>query len=154
MSTAGSQEDPSLGGIRGGELLSSASAASSRTPAGADVVARAAGIEDATISAVNYAETLQNAARAGVAIEDVDVALEALGITVSPFGRLDARLTASFYRHQSQLSLADRVCLALARSLSRRGVHRRLRAKRQVSRVGPVGIEPTTRGLKVRCSAD
>ncbi|MCV2490323.1 type II toxin-antitoxin system VapC family toxin [Geodermatophilus sp. YIM 151500] len=86
--------------------------------AGADVVARAAGSDDATISAVNYAETLQKAARAGVAVEDVDVALEALGITVSPFGRLDARLAASFYRHQSKLSLADRVCLALARSLS------------------------------------
>jgi PIN domain nuclease of toxin-antitoxin system len=86
--------------------------------AGADVVARAAGSDDATISAVNYTETLQKAARAGVAVEDVDVALEGLGITVSPFGRLDARLTASFYRHQSGLSLADRVCLALARSLS------------------------------------
>jgi ribonuclease VapC len=86
--------------------------------AGADVVARAAGAEDATISAVNYAKTLQMAARAGVAIGDVDVAPEALGITVIPFSRLDARLTASFYRHQSQLSHADRVCLALARSLS------------------------------------
>jgi ribonuclease VapC len=37
---------------------------------------------------------------------------------VSPFGRLDARLAASFYRHRSGLSLGDRVCLALARSLS------------------------------------
>ena len=85
---------------------------------GADVVARAAGSDAATISAVNHTETLQKAARAGVVVEDVDVALEALGITVSPFGRLDARLTASFYRHRSGLSLADRVCLALARSLS------------------------------------
>lgn len=47
--------------------------------AGADVVARAVGSDDATISAVNYAETLQKAVRAGVAVEDVDVALEALG---------------------------------------------------------------------------
>lgn len=83
-----------------------------------DVVAGAAGSDDATISAVNYIETLQKAARAGIAVEDVDVALEALGITVSPFGRLDARLTASLYRHQSGLSLADRVSVALARSLS------------------------------------
>lgn len=44
--------------------------------------------------------------------------MEGLGLTVSPFGRLDARLTASFYRHRSGLSLGDRVCLALARSLS------------------------------------
>jgi ribonuclease VapC len=86
--------------------------------AGADVVAREAASNDATISAVNYTETLQKAARLGVGAEDVDVALEDLGITVSPFGRLDARLAASFYRHQSGLSLGDRVCLALARSLS------------------------------------
>lgn len=43
------------------------------------MVARAVGSDDATISAVNYAETLQKAVRAGVAVEDVDVALEALG---------------------------------------------------------------------------
>ena len=35
-----------------------------------------------------------------------------------PFGRLDARPAASFYRHGSGLGMADRVCLALARSLS------------------------------------
>jgi len=46
-------------------------------------------------------------------------ALEALDVTVSPFGRLDARLAASFYRHRSNLGLGDRVCLALSRSLSK-----------------------------------
>jgi ribonuclease VapC len=85
---------------------------------GADVVSREAANNDATISSVNYAESLQKAARVGVTAEQVDAALEGLGITVSPFGRLDARLAASFYRHGSNLSLADRVCLALARSLS------------------------------------
>jgi PIN domain nuclease of toxin-antitoxin system len=85
---------------------------------GADVVSRQAANDDATISSVNYAESLQKAARVGVTAEQVDAALEGLGITVSPFGRLDARLAASFYRHGSNLSLADRVCLALARSLS------------------------------------
>ena len=86
--------------------------------AGWDVVARGAATDNATVSAVNYAEVIQKAAQHGVAPEDVDAALEALGITVSPFGRLDARLAASFYRHRSGLSLGDRVCLALARSLS------------------------------------
>ena len=85
---------------------------------GWDVVAREAASDDATISSVNYAEVLQKAARLGVQVEDVDVDVEALNITVTPFGRLDARLAASFYRHGSGLSLADRVCLALARSLS------------------------------------
>lgn len=81
---------------------------------GADVVSRAAANNDATISSVNYAEVLQKAASLGVTAEEVDAALEDLGITVTPF----ARLTASFYRHKSGLGIADRVCLALARSLS------------------------------------
>ena len=85
---------------------------------GADVVARAAAANDATISSVNYAEVLQKTARLGVTAEDVDAELDALSVTVSHFGRLDARLAASFFRDRSGLSLADRVCLALARSLS------------------------------------
>ena len=60
--------------------------------------------DDATISAVNYAEVLQKAARVGVPAEAVDAQLDGLGVTVSPFGRLDARLAASLYRHQSGLS--------------------------------------------------
>lgn len=86
--------------------------------AGWEVVASAATGEDATISSVNYTEVLQKAARRGVGAEVVDSVLDSLGVTVTPFSRLDARLTASFYRHGSGLSLADRVCLALARSLS------------------------------------
>jgi ribonuclease VapC len=86
---------------------------------GWEVVARAAaGDDDATISAVNYSEILQKAARVGIAAEEIDSALDELAITVTPFGRLDARLAASFYRHRSDLSLAGRVCLALGRSLS------------------------------------
>ena len=86
--------------------------------AGWDFVARQAVNQDATISAVNYAEVLQKAGRLGVAAEDIDAQMDALGITVSPFSRLDARLAASFYRHRSGLSLADPVCLALARSVA------------------------------------
>src|SRR3954453_4383119 len=84
---------------------------------GWEVVARAAATDSATVSAVNYAEVVQKATQHGLAAENVDAALEALEVTVSPFGRLDARLAASF-RHRSGLSLGDRVCLALARSLS------------------------------------
>ena len=85
---------------------------------GWDLVARQAVNQDTTISAVNYAEVLQKASRLGIAAEDIDAQLDTLGVTVSPFGRLDARLAASFYRHRSGLSLADRVCLALARSVA------------------------------------
>jgi ribonuclease VapC len=75
-------------------------------------------VEDATVSSVNYSETLQKSARLAVQPETVDSGVDALGITVSQFGRLDARLAASFYRHGSNLSLGDRACLALARNLS------------------------------------
>lgn len=85
---------------------------------GWELITRQLADSDATMSAVNYAEVLQKAARQGVAAEDVDLGMDALGLTVSPFSRLDGRLAASFYRHGSGLSLADRVCLALARSLS------------------------------------
>ncbi|NAE18360.1 type II toxin-antitoxin system VapC family toxin, partial [Enterococcus hirae] len=64
------------------------------------------------------AEVLQKAARRHVGAEVVDTVLDALDVTVTPFGRLDARLAASFYRHGSGMSLADRVCMALARSLA------------------------------------
>ena len=71
---------------------------------GWDFVARSVASSDATISSVNYAEVLQKAARHGVPAEDVDAGLDAVGITVTPFSRLDARLAASFYRHRSGLS--------------------------------------------------
>lgn len=85
---------------------------------GWDLVARRAVHQDVTISAVNYAEVLQEADRLGIPAEEIDAQMDALGVTVSPFSRLDARLAASFYRHRSGLSLADRVCLALARSVA------------------------------------
>ena len=85
---------------------------------GWEVVTRAAAGDDATISAVNYSEVLQKTARVAIAAEEIDRGLNELDVTVTPFGRLDARLAASFYRHRSNLSLADRVCLALGRSLT------------------------------------
>ena len=50
---------------------------------------------------VSYSETLQKAARPGVQPVLVDSRLDALGITISQFGRLDARLAAWSYRHGS-----------------------------------------------------
>jgi PIN domain nuclease of toxin-antitoxin system len=73
-------------------------------------MARQAVHQDDTISAVNYAEILQKASRLGVGAEDIDALMDALGLTVSPFSHLAARLAASFYRHRSGLSCADRVC--------------------------------------------
>jgi len=69
--------------------------------------------DDSTISAVNYAEVLQKAGRVGVPAETIDAQLDELGVTVSPFGRLDARSAASLYRHRSGLSLATGSAWAL-----------------------------------------
>ena len=74
--------------------------------------------QDSTVSAANYAEVLQKADRVGIVAEKIDSQMDAFGITVSPFNRLDVRLAVSFYRHRSGLSLADRVCLAIARSVA------------------------------------
>ena len=63
---------------------------------GWELVARQAVNQDVTISAVNYAEVLQKASRLGIGAEDIDVLMDTLGLTVSPFSRLDARLAASF----------------------------------------------------------
>jgi PIN domain nuclease of toxin-antitoxin system len=70
--------------------------------------------------------------------------LDAPGITVSPFRRLDARLAASCYRQRSGLNLADRVCLALARGLSGPAY--------TTDRLG--STEPTTSASTVSASAD
>ncbi len=82
------------------------------------VVAKEVLDQDTTISAVNYSEVLQKAGRLGIAAEEIDAQMDIVGVTVSPFTRLDARLAASFYRHRSGLSLADRVCFSLARSVA------------------------------------
>ena len=71
---------------------------------GWQLVARQVVNQEATISAVNYAEVLQKADRLSLAAEDIDAQMDALGVIVSPFSRLDARLAASFYRHRSGLS--------------------------------------------------
>jgi ribonuclease VapC len=81
----------------------------------ADAVARAAAAEDATISSVTYAQVLHKTARLGVTAEDVDAELGALIVSVSHFGRLDARSAASFPGDRSGLGP---VCPALARSSS------------------------------------
>ena len=71
---------------------------------GWDLIARQAVNPDTTISAVNYDEVLQKASQLGIAAEDIDVQLDTLAVTVSPFGRLDVHLAASFYHHRSGLS--------------------------------------------------
>jgi predicted nucleic acid-binding protein len=51
--------------------------------AGWEIVAQAIGADSATMSAVNYAEVVQQAAQHAIAPEDVDAAVEGLG-TLEP----------------------------------------------------------------------
>ena len=44
---------------------------------------------------------LQKAGRIGIPAETIDARFDELGVTVSPFGRLDARLAASLHRHHA-----------------------------------------------------
>jgi PIN domain nuclease of toxin-antitoxin system len=87
---------------------------------GADQVAEALA-EPATISALNYAETLAKLAEDGETAEEVAMRFEAEGliggvIGVEPVVAGDAPVIADLRRPTSHLglSLADRACLALA----------------------------------------
>lgn len=53
---------------------------------GWQVVASAAAGQDATISTVNHTEVVQKCARQSVPAEVADTVLDALGVTVTPFG--------------------------------------------------------------------
>ena len=82
---------------------------------GADVVeaATAAG-EPLTCSAVNWSEVVQKAVARGVALDDVAAAVTLLRLSVLDVGREDAERAAHLWLDYPSLSLADRLCLALA----------------------------------------
>lgn len=82
---------------------------------GADVVeaATAAG-GPLTCSAVNWSEVVQKAVARGVALDDVAAAVTLLRLSVVDVGREDAERAAHLWLDHPSLSLADRLCLALA----------------------------------------
>ncbi len=73
-------------------------------------------IERSAISAVNWSEVLQKATQSGVDMEGLREDLEALGLSIVPFGVEEAELAAAFWPHARPWgrSLGDRACLALA----------------------------------------
>lgn len=81
---------------------------------GAGVVGPLVG--ESAISAVNLCEVLQGAIAHGVRPEGVRADLEALDLTVVPFGPEDAESAALLWpaTRSAGLSLGDRACLALA----------------------------------------
>ncbi len=77
-------------------------------------------LEGAAISSVNWSEVAQKSLSRGVGTEGLREDLEALGLTIHPFGANDAESVAALWEQTRGrgLSLADRACLALAGKLS------------------------------------
>ena len=84
---------------------------------GADVVDAA--LDAASVSAVNWSETLAKILARGGSADRFGGQLLALGLMVEPFTAEDARAAAGLYPLTSRigLSLGDRACLALATRL-------------------------------------
>ncbi len=85
---------------------------------GADEVEAA--LDGAAMSCVNLSEVLQKAEQHGVDTEGLEFDIQALGIRLHDFDVRSARAAAELWpiTRRRGLSLGDRACLALARSLS------------------------------------
>ena len=75
-------------------------------------------LEGSAVSAVNWSEVVQVAARRDADVEGLVDAFAAEGLAVAPFSVRDAEAAAALWpaTRAAGLSLADRACLALARS--------------------------------------
>lgn len=74
-------------------------------------------IERSVLSAANWSEVLEKAGRAGRDQDKVSLLLQSLGLRVEPVTIEDAELAANLWQDMPALSLADRLCLALAERL-------------------------------------
>ena len=70
-------------------------------------------LAESAISSLNWSEVLQKSLAHGVDITGLRQDLEALGLAILPFDRDAAEQTARLWSAGSNLSLADRACLAL-----------------------------------------
>jgi ribonuclease VapC len=70
-------------------------------------------LAESAISSLNWSEVLQKSLAHGVDITGLRQDLEALGLVILPFDRDAAEQTARLWSAGSNLSLADRACLAL-----------------------------------------
>lgn len=83
--------------------------------AGADVVATAIGAS--VMSTVNWSEVVQKTAEYGLAADSLADEMRVLGLEVIPFDVATAEAAASLWMSGARsISLADRACLATARS--------------------------------------
>lgn len=70
-------------------------------------------LAESAISSLNWSEVLQKSLAHGVDITGLCQDMEALGLVILPFDRDAAEQTARLWSAGSNLSLADRACLAL-----------------------------------------
>ena len=104
-------------------LDSSALLALAQAEIGAPIVASAVA-EGAAMSTVNLSETYAVLAKAGASLDRAQVLIAALELTIFPFDEDFAMRTAALRvpTMHAGLSLGDRACLALARSLGVRAL--------------------------------
>lgn len=76
-------------------------------------------LDDAVISAANWAEVLQKVAAAGGDVDRIGTGLRALGVEIEPLTAEDGPVIATLWPHTrtAGLSLGDRACLATAQRL-------------------------------------
>jgi ribonuclease VapC len=76
-------------------------------------------LASATMSSLNFSEVLEHAARRGIDVREERSNVEATGLTLVAFDAAQAEIAAAMapVTRTAGLSLADRACLALARSL-------------------------------------
>ena len=98
-------------------LDASALLASVHQEPGAEVVREH--LEDAVISAVNWAEVVQKALARGADVQRMRADIDALRVLIVPFDADAAEAAAGLWTETrgAGLSLADRCCLGLARRL-------------------------------------
>lgn len=79
-------------------------------------------LANAVISSVNWAEVVQKALACGVDVEGMQKDITALGLNILPFTADEADFAGRLWQHTRQfgLSLGDRACLSLGRSLQAR----------------------------------
>jgi ribonuclease VapC len=82
-----------------------------------DDVVEAALLDGATCGAANWSEVAQKVLAAGREWRTAAALLASYELTVEPVTQDDAELAASVWQPGSKLSLADRLCLALAKRL-------------------------------------
>ncbi|MDR2348142.1 MAG: PIN domain-containing protein [Bifidobacteriaceae bacterium] len=85
--------------------------------AGADVVGEILESGGAHISAANWSEVAQKSLAAGKDWISASALLDSFDVAVDPVTRQDAEWAAGRWRRGENLSLGDRLCLALAERL-------------------------------------